>query len=174
MRKAKLPKDSGVAEQLKFCDKILKDLNKKIHWQIANPFYEPVGMSKKVLSLSSALIMCTVDWVKLQIPSYPKVIKRPMDLSTMRKKLDAGEYATAEKFYEDFRLMIRNCFTFNPGGTPVNNAGHELQRVFEEKWKNLPVPRPVAMSDDEDDEDEENSETEHARMSQFSRWRSVY
>ena len=44
MRKAKLPKDSGVAEQLKFCDKVLKDLNKKVHWNIANPFYEPVGM----------------------------------------------------------------------------------------------------------------------------------
>lgn len=81
----------------------------------------------------------------------------------MRKKLDAGEYATAEKFHDDFKLMIRNCFTFNPAGTPVNTAGLELQRVFDEKWKNLPPLRPVAMSDDEDFEDEDNSENEHAR-----------
>ena len=86
-----------------------------------------------------------------------------MDLSTMRKKLDAGEYPTAEKFHEDFKLMIRNCFTFNPSGTPVNTAGHDLQKVFDEKWKGLPSLRPAAVSDDEDDEDEDNSDDEHAR-----------
>ena len=86
-----------------------------------------------------------------------------MDLSTMRKKLDAGEYSTAEKFHEDFKLMIRNCFTFNPVGTPVNTAGQELQRVFDEKWRNLPSLRPAVMSEDEDDEDDYNSDGEHAR-----------
>jgi hypothetical protein len=35
-----------------------------------------------------------------------------MDMSTMRKKLDAGEYPNATKFFEDFKLMIRNCFVF--------------------------------------------------------------
>ena len=44
MRKPKVPRDSGVAEQLKFCDKVLRDLNKKTHWNIAHPFYEPVGV----------------------------------------------------------------------------------------------------------------------------------
>jgi hypothetical protein len=29
-----------------------------------------------------------------------------MDMSTMRKKLDAGEYLNATKFFEDFKLMI--------------------------------------------------------------------
>lgn len=142
MRKPKVPRDSGVAEQLKFCDKVLRDLNKKTHWNIAHPFYEPV------------------DWVKLEIPSYPKIIKKPMDLSTMRKKLDNGEYPTAEKFHDDFKLMIRNCFTFNPAGTPVNTAGQELQRLFDEKWKNLPPLRRTPESDEDDDEDDVDSEDE--------------
>lgn len=42
-RKTKIPK-SGEADRLKFCDKILKDLNKKTHYTVAHPFYEPVGM----------------------------------------------------------------------------------------------------------------------------------
>jgi hypothetical protein len=29
-----------------------------------------------------------------------------MDMSTMRKKLDAGEYPNATKLFEDFKLMI--------------------------------------------------------------------
>ncbi|KAJ3872123.1 hypothetical protein F5051DRAFT_445486 [Lentinula edodes] len=142
-RKVKHVKDSaGSVEQLKYCSKILSDLHKKQYYTIANPFYQPV------------------DWMKLEIPSYPKIIKRPMDMSTMRRKLDAHEYRTASSFWDDFKLMIRNCFTFNPAGTPVNQAGQELQRVFDEKWKNLP---PEPMSEDEEEEEEEDSEEERAR-----------
>lgn len=44
-RKVKPPKSNFVAEQLKFCDKVLRDLNKKSHYNCAYPFYEPVGES---------------------------------------------------------------------------------------------------------------------------------
>jgi bromodomain-containing factor 1 len=58
--------------------------------------------------------------------------------------------------------MIRNCFAFNPAGTPVNQAGIELQRLFDEKWRGLPALHEP--SDDEDDEDDEDSgEDERAR-----------
>lgn len=97
------------------------------------------------------------------IPEYPKIIKKPMDLSTMKKKLDAGEYPTAEKFRDDFRLMIKNCTTFNPPTNPVHGAGKSLQNLFDEKWKNLPVPRSHDVTDDEDDEDEDESDDERAR-----------
>ncbi|KAI0343894.1 Bromodomain-containing protein [Trametopsis cervina] len=141
VRTVRQVKDSGVADQLRFCEKILKDLHRKQHYNIAQPFYDPV------------------DWEKLGIPSYPKLIKHPMDLSTMRKKLESGQYQTADKFHQDFKLMIRNCFNFNPAGTPVNIAGQELQRLFDEKWQNLPPLHPPS----EDEEEEEVSDVETAR-----------
>jgi hypothetical protein len=49
-----------------------------------------------------------------------------MDLSTMCKKLDNCDY-------------IRNCFLLNPAGTPINQAGIELQRLFDDKWRALPI-----------------------------------
>lgn len=49
MRKIKVPKDDGTAEQLKYCSKILSDLRRQQHWDIAHPFYEPVGMSKRIV-----------------------------------------------------------------------------------------------------------------------------
>jgi hypothetical protein len=94
------------------------------------------------------------------LPTYPKVVKKPMDLATIRKKLDNQEYTTAQKFYDDFKLMIRNCFLFNPSGTPVNLAGIELQRLFDEKWKHLP---PLHEASEEDDDEEDESEEEHQR-----------
>lgn len=86
-----------------------------------------------------------------------------MDLSTMKRKLDNHEYPSTEKFYEDFKLMIRNCFNFNPAGTPVNQAGIELQRFFDERWKNLPSATARDVSDDDDEEEEDDSEEERAR-----------
>ncbi|KAG7450287.1 Bromodomain-containing protein, partial [Guyanagaster necrorhizus] len=142
-RKARRVKDDGTAEQLKFCSKILQDLSRKQHWDIASPFYEPV------------------DWVNLDLPTYPKIVKKPMDMSTMRKKLENGDYPNAQKFCDDFKLMIRNCFAFNPQGTPVNTAGIELQRLFDSKWRALPPLHEV--TDDEEDE-EDISDDEHSRM----------
>ena len=97
------------------------------------------------------------------IPEYPKIIKKPMDLSTIKKKLDAGEYHSPDRFRDDFKLMIKNCMTFNPPGNPVHEAGKSLQSLFDEKWKNLPVPRSHDMSDDDDDE-EDSSERPAAPM----------
>ncbi|KAG6837117.1 hypothetical protein H0H93_014423 [Arthromyces matolae] len=142
-RKTKTGKDDGTAEQLRFCGRLLNELHKKQYATIASPFYLPV------------------DWKLLEIPTYPKIIKKPMDLSTMRQKLESNAYPTAQKFFDDFKLMIRNCFMFNPAGTPVNQAGIELQRLFDEKWKSLPPLHE--HSDEEEEEEEEDSDMERQR-----------
>jgi hypothetical protein len=41
----KVPKDDGTAEQFKYRAKILSDLRRQQHWDVAHPFYEPVGTS---------------------------------------------------------------------------------------------------------------------------------
>jgi hypothetical protein len=108
-----------------------------------------------------------IDWVKLQIPDYPKIVKKPMDLRTMREKLEAGEYLSPEKFRQDFQLIIKNCFAYNAPGTPVNQAGIELQHIFEEKWRAMPPERRQVESEDESEEDEEDDEeVERARECQ--------
>ncbi|KAI0271518.1 Bromodomain-containing protein [Gloeopeniophorella convolvens] len=141
-RKRTAKKDAS-NEQLKFCVKLLDQLGRKQHIGVVGPFSEPV------------------DWVKLGIPDYPKIVKRPMDLSTMRNKLETGVYPTAEKFRDDFRLIINNCFLYNAPGTPVHQAGVELKKLFEEKWKGLPPLR--AESEDDEDEDDSDSEEERTR-----------
>jgi bromodomain-containing factor 1 len=55
----------------------------------------------------------------------------------MRSKLESGAYHTAEKFRDDFKLIISNCNLYNPPGTLVHQAGIELKKLFEEKWKGL-------------------------------------
>lgn len=43
LRKVKVVKDDGSAEQLKFCVKLLVELHRKQYQAAAHPFYEPVG-----------------------------------------------------------------------------------------------------------------------------------
>ena len=84
----------------------------------------------------------------------------------MREKLDKAEYSTALKFYNDFKLMLSNCFTYNAAGSLVHTAGLELQRIFEEKWVNLPPLRPAAtLTDDEEEDEEDASDEERHRES---------
>jgi hypothetical protein len=121
-----------------------------------------------------------LDPVALDLPTYTKIIKKPMDLSTMRKKLDNAEYPSADKFYDDFKLMIRNCFTFNPSGTPVNQAGQDIQKLFDERWQSLPQPRSPSPrrvesedeSDEEDDSDDQNARAIAMMESQIESMRS--
>ena len=104
-----------------------------------------------------------------------------MDLSTIRAKLDSGAYATAEKFRDDIKLVINNCLLYNPLGTPVHQAGLDLRKLFEEKWKGLP-PLRVESEDEEDDDSDDDEERSRARtfsivsscclLILFSRYRS--
>lgn len=162
-RKAKMPKNDAYVDQFKHCEKILKELHKKSLYNLAHPFYEPVG-EFFCQCIVYCLVTSGIDWVKMEIPQYPKIIKKPMDLSTIRRKLADGEYTTPDKFREDFKLMVRNCLTFNPPKNPVHESGKELDRVFDEKWLHLPPLHSQDPSDEEDDYDEDDSEEDRLRM----------
>lgn len=53
------------------------------------------------------------------VPDYYQVIARPMDLDTMRIKVDQGLYATKDEFRGDVLLIQRNAREYNPCGPQV-------------------------------------------------------
>lgn len=55
-----------------------------------------------------------VDPVKLQIPTYFDVIKKPMDFGTITRKLASGAYTSAQAFRDDLLLVVNNAIEFNP------------------------------------------------------------
>jgi bromodomain-containing factor 1 len=84
-----------------------------------------------------------VDYVKLNIPSYPTLITRPMDLASIERKYRGGEYATVEALVDDFNLMIQNAVTFNGPDHMVSQEGQKLKATFEKQLQNLPKPDEV-------------------------------
>ncbi|KAJ1921362.1 hypothetical protein H4219_000679 [Mycoemilia scoparia] len=75
-----------------------------------------------------------VDPVLDGCPTYYDIIKNPMDLATIKQKLERNEYVSPEDFEHDMRLMFENCFAFNPPNTLVHTMGQELENEFELEW----------------------------------------
>ncbi|XP_015607370.1 bromodomain adjacent to zinc finger domain protein 2B isoform X13 [Cephus cinctus] len=77
-----------------------------------------------------------------QFPTYKKIIKTPMDLSTIKKKLQdsvprPSRYKSRDEFCADVRQMFINCEVFNEDDSPVGKAGHGMRSFFEMRWMEI-------------------------------------
>lgn len=54
-----------------------------------------------------------VDPINLGIPDYLDIIKKPMDLGTIEKKLRKGEYSDPWEYVDDVWLMFDNAWLYN-------------------------------------------------------------
>lgn len=62
---------------------------------------------------------------------YYDVIKNPIDLSTIQKRLDSGWfYVTKEIFVADLKRMVDNCKTYNGKNHYVTDMAVQLEKVF--------------------------------------------
>lgn len=71
-----------------------------------------------------------VDPVAENVPDYHQVIKRPMDLRTLKENLGKGLYTTVKDFESDFELMIENSIRFNGLTHSVSQGGLRLFEAF--------------------------------------------
>ncbi|CEP10601.1 hypothetical protein [Parasitella parasitica] len=113
---------------MKFCLQALKELKKAKYRQLAYPFLEPV------------------DPVAMNLPDYTAIVRHPMDLSTIEKKLLNDEYDDPEAFEGDMILMFNNCYLYNPPTLPIYTMAKDLEKVFRDKWAQKPAEhRKVAQ-----------------------------
>ncbi len=72
-----------------------------------------------------------VDPIGLGIPDYFDIIKKPMDLSTIKNNLDAGKYKEPWEFVDDVWLMFENAWVYNKKTSRVYKYCTKLSEVFE-------------------------------------------
>ncbi|XP_024152915.1 bromodomain-containing protein 2a isoform X1 [Oryzias melastigma] len=148
---------SKLSPQLRYCSGVLKELLSKKHAAYAWPFYKPV------------------DAVSLGLHDYHEIIKQPMDLSTIKRKMDSREYRDAQQFSADVRLMFSNCYKYNPPDHDVVAMARKLQDVFEFCFAKMPDEPPAppsstssSSSSSSSSESELSSESEESESSPSS------
>lgn len=122
------------------------------------------GLLKKLMTQQYAWVFNTpVDVVKLNIPDYFDIIKNPMDLGSVKSKLNSGKYSSPLEFLADVRLTFTNAKTYNPPGTDVHIIAETLSQFFELRWKVIEKKLGVTTSESEPEKAGGVKETEVAK-----------
>ncbi|NXK66984.1 BRDT protein, partial [Sylvietta virens] len=79
-----------------------------------------------------------VDAAALNLPDYYTIIKKPMDLGTIKKRLEHNYYTRAAECIEDFKTMFWNCYMYNKPGDDIVFMAEELEKVFMQKIAHMP------------------------------------
>jgi bromodomain-containing factor 1 len=123
--------------QYRFCLGAVRQLKKQ---KDAAPFLRPV------------------DPIALNIPHYPSIIKTPMDLSTIERKVMSSNpakpdpnpqnprYHSADEFISDVRLIFQNCLTFNGPDHAISAMGKRVEQMFDKSIKQMPAAEVGASS----------------------------
>ncbi|KAK2714617.1 uncharacterized protein LOC136040181 isoform X3 [Artemia franciscana] len=87
--------------------------------------------------------MSPVDAKKLNIPDYHKTIKQPMDLGTIKKRLENKYYWCARESIQDFNTMFTNCYVYNKPGEDIVLMAQTLEKLFLTKLTEMPKDEVV-------------------------------
>lgn len=81
-----------------------------------------------------------VDWKNLGLYDYPQIVKNPMDLTTVIKKLKNNGYTSKSSVEKDVRLIWQNCMSYNADGSDFYLLASEFSKRFSEKMSKLQIP----------------------------------
>ncbi|KAM6453620.1 bromodomain and PHD finger-containing protein 3 isoform 6-T7 [Liasis olivaceus] len=143
-------KTSAVKEELKYWQKLRHDLERarlliELIRKREKLKREQVKVQQAAMELQltpfNVLLRTTLDLLQekdpaqifadpvnlSEVPDYLEFISKPMDFSTMRKKLESHQYETLDEFEEDFNLILANCMRYNSKDTIFHRAAVRLR-----------------------------------------------
>jgi len=119
-----------------------------------------------------------VNAKKLGLNDYHDIIKSPMDLGTVKKKLSASKYTTWKDFVGDVHLTFKNALQYNPEADGIHQLAKKLLKKFQKLWndergpclsiqKGLPQIggdlSQIGAGEDEEEEKEEKPKTSRSK-----------
>ncbi|KAD4179202.1 hypothetical protein E3N88_27793 [Mikania micrantha] len=93
------------------------------------------GLTKLMKHKLSWVFNKPVDAVALGLHDYHQIIKRPMDLGTVKSNLSKNLYANVLDFASDVRLVFENAMLYNPRTDEVYGMADQLLTHFEELFR---------------------------------------
>ena len=88
-------------------------------------------------------------------PDYYSVIKNPMDMETIKKRIKSSSYKTLKKFKCDVTLIFENCKAYNDPNSILHQDACELQIFFNKVYQSQITHREKHNSDKDNDKKNE-------------------
>ncbi|XP_020810050.1 bromodomain-containing protein 2 [Drosophila serrata] len=105
--------EKPASAEIRACKAIVKTLCSSVHKKVAWVFYDPL------------------DAELLTLYDYHAIVKEPMDLSTVRQRLNNGVYRTCTEFAKDVRLIFYNTYMYTTKDHLCYEMAQKLQAIFE-------------------------------------------
>lgn len=91
-------------------------------------------LARIIARRDSEMFREAVPYVEMGLTDYLDVVKVPMDLGTVRAKLEGKTYQTEDECAEDIRRIWRNAMLYNAPGAVVYVKAKTLSEFFEAQW----------------------------------------
>ena len=89
-----------------------------------------------------------LDWQKAGLTTYPDVIKTPMDLGTIMRKLEESVYTNVAGIKCDLELVWDNCITFNGRESWVGKHAGQLRDFTARKFSQAKLTDDQLLSNE--------------------------
>ena len=89
-------------------------------------------MNKLESKTISRMFAVPVDPIKDECPNYNEIVTHPMDLSTVKSKLDNGEYKLMSEWKKDVELIWSNSLSYNKTNVLMKIITTEMQEYFQQ------------------------------------------
>jgi bromodomain-containing factor 1 len=97
-----------------------------------------IGYTKK--KKDAAYFLRSVNHDALNLPTYPDIIKHPMDLGTLELKLRNNEYASVQSCVDDLQLIVDNARRFNGPDHAITHAAYGMIEYVYERLEMMSQP----------------------------------
>ncbi|KAG6966894.1 hypothetical protein JG688_00006545 [Phytophthora aleatoria] len=110
-----------------------------------NATVSPANLKKKLEGILKGMMEHKFGWVfntpvdpvALNIPNYFKIIRKPMDLGTVKKKLEVGIYKHTEEFADDVRTTFLNAMQYNSEDQDVYSLAKDMLADFNSEMRKV-------------------------------------
>lgn len=126
--------------------------------------------AEKVLNELKAVTEHSIPFLrpvnKREVPDYYKVIRSPMDLGSMTKKLEAFRYKSKQEFVSDLDLTWSNCLRYNTN--PEHTLRQHVLSMCKESQRLVPLIPDIIIRDRAEVEAEERRQHQAEADSDYS------
>jgi hypothetical protein len=73
-------------------------------------------------------------------PNYLAIVRTPMDLSSIRRKIEKKQYRNNEEVFAQIRLVFENCYSYNQDDSPISIQARKLEDYFNSLLHDINAP----------------------------------